>query len=399
MKNRTLSNLGNWLDSTKAKKARSLRSVNSSEEFSALLKRERALADRHGLAFSVLAFAVSKPGAPDELLEHLVQVIARRIRATDEMGFFDHRRLGVLLPCTSPEGAWKIAEDISRQVWDAIPSLTCRVYTYPYHWLADEEEISSQLRPEIGAPLTLESSETDKGDGEVLADFSTAPTPEKCTHGLEHIFAQPLPFWKRLMDIAGSLFGLILLLPILLPTAIFIKLSSPGPVFFKQKRVGRSGKLFTCYKFRTMKVNCSTSNHQQYLKQLINSDQAMKKLDDQDKQIIFLGRFLRKASIDELPQLINVLKGDMSLIGPRPCLPYEAKEFLPWHTNRFNVTPGMTGLWQVNGKNQTTFKEMIRYDIAYANLCSLGLDIKILFKTFPAILNQISDKIKISARG
>lgn len=212
------------------------------------------------------------------------------------------------------------------------------------------------------------------------------------------IFACKIPVWKRTMDIIGSLFGLVLLFPLIIIHFLYLRIMSPGPIFFKQERVGKLGKKFMFYKFRTMDANVNNSQHCQYLKELIKGnnelgcDRPMKKLDlDDDPRIIRGAHFIRKLCIDELPQFINVLRGEMSLVGPRPCIPYEAEEYLRWHKKRFYTTPGMTGLWQVSGKNNLTFKEMIRLDIKYENEFSLWLDMKIFFKTIPAIIIQLND--------
>jgi lipopolysaccharide/colanic/teichoic acid biosynthesis glycosyltransferase len=182
-------------------------------------------------------------------------------------------------------------------------------------------------------------------------------------------------------------------MPLFLLVALLIKVVSPGPILFRQERVGYLGRVFTIWKFRTMHVNADTAVHQQYLRELINDEKELTKLDDgKDDRIIPFGRILRAAGIDELPQLINVLLGDMSLVGPRPCMPYEAREFRPWQTRRFDTVPGLTGLWQVSGKNRTTFKEMMRLDIAYTKKRALLLDAKIFLLTIPAILDQIVDK-------
>ena len=148
-----------------------------------------------------------------------------------------------------------------------------------------------------------------------------------------------------------------------------------------------------------MHVNNNAVGHEQYLAHLIESDAPMKKLDDgRDHRIIPFAKVLRSSCIDELPQLINVLLGDMSLVGPRPCLPYEAEKYLQWHNRRFDTVPGMTGLWQVSGKNRLTFKEMIRLDIRYSRKMSLWLDAKILLLTGPAILWMVSEPLVHKAR-
>ena len=199
------------------------------------------------------------------------------------------------------------------------------------------------------------------------------------------------------MDCTGVLFLMVIWSPIFIFLAVWIKIVSPGPIFFTQDRVGISGRKFTCWKFRTMKVNAETSTHNEYVKSLIkgqseseaDADAPMVKLDDHDPRIIPFGKIIRKTGFDELPQLFNVLKGDMSLVGPRPCLPYEYEEYSLWHARRCDAIPGLTGLWQVSGKNTTTFKEMMRLDINYSRRRSFWLDVKILLMTVPAIIGQI----------
>jgi exopolysaccharide production protein ExoY len=201
-----------------------------------------------------------------------------------------------------------------------------------------------------------------------------------------------IPRWKRTLDVTIVLAALPLLLPLVLLIAAIIRTVSAGPVLFKQERVGYLGRKFMCLKFRTMYAGVDTSAHQGHLDHLICSDAPMVKMDVHgDSRIIPFGLLLRSSGLDELPQLINVLLGEMSLAGPRPCLPYEYDRYQPWQKERFNTVPGLTGLWQVSGKNRTTFAEMIRLDIEYAKNKNLWLDIKILFKTPPALLIQMWD--------
>jgi lipopolysaccharide/colanic/teichoic acid biosynthesis glycosyltransferase len=199
------------------------------------------------------------------------------------------------------------------------------------------------------------------------------------------------------MDIVISLIGVFFLLPLLILFSIFIKVVSPGPVLFKQNRVGYGEKLFSIFKFRTMKHNADISEHRKYLSELIKSDEndkdcrkPMTKLTN-DSQIIPFGKILRLSGIDELPQLFNVLLGDMSLIGPRPAIPYEVEEYNYWYFDRFDTLPGITGLWQVSGKNRLTFKEMIRLDVRYVRNLSFWMDLKILLLTPRTIFIQIKD--------
>jgi lipopolysaccharide/colanic/teichoic acid biosynthesis glycosyltransferase len=180
------------------------------------------------------------------------------------------------------------------------------------------------------------------------------------------------------------------LIAVTLVLTIVMSFVAPGPVFFFQERVGYLGRRFRCYKFRTMFVGADTRIHRAYCEKLIHSSHPWSKMDHLgDSRLIFGGRLIRAAGLDELPQLINVLRGEMSLIGPRPCLPYEYDQYLPWQRERFSTLPGLTGLWQVSGKNETTFDEMIRLDIDYAQNKSWSLDLKIFLLTFPTLLNQI----------
>ena len=190
---------------------------------------------------------------------------------------------------------------------------------------------------------------------------------------------------KRSIDVAGSLAALLVLSPLFAIIAALIKLTSQGPVFFKQKRVGQFGEEFTCFKFRSMYLNNDPAIHQEYIRNLIN-----KKVEDSDgtfkikndPRVTPIGRLIRKISLDELPQFINVLKGDMSLVGPRPPIRYEVENYSLWHRRRImEARPGITGEWQVYGRSRTTFDEMVRMDLHYIRNQSLRLDLKILLKT------------------
>ncbi len=198
------------------------------------------------------------------------------------------------------------------------------------------------------------------------------------------------PRWKRTLDVGFILLTLPLVLPLAILVALLIRMVSNGPVLFRQERVGYLGRKFMCFKFRTMFVGAETTSHQGHLQTLGKSDAPMTKLDARgDSRIIPFGLVLRSSGLDELPQLINVLRGEMSLVGPRPCLAYECDEYLPWQRERFNTLPGLTGLWQVSGKNQTTFAEMMQLDISYTREKTLWLDLAIILKTIPAIVGQV----------
>jgi len=203
---------------------------------------------------------------------------------------------------------------------------------------------------------------------------------------------------KRVMDIGGSLLLLAILSPVLLVVAVAVKASSKGPILYRQHRVGRFGKPFTFLKFRSMYVNNDAAVHREYVTQLIEgraerhpengngNGAGLYKLTN-DKRITRVGSFLRRTSLDELPQLFNVLRGDMSLVGPRPAIPYEVAAYQIWHRRRvLEVKPGITGLWQVNGRGRVKFDEMVRLDLRYARDWSPWLDLKILFRTPRAVI-------------
>jgi exopolysaccharide production protein ExoY len=209
-----------------------------------------------------------------------------------------------------------------------------------------------------------------------------------------------LPFWKRALDLSCTLLGLPCWLPLMIGVALWIKAVSPGPIFYRQERVGYRGTHFRMVKFRTMKVNVDTQCHEHYLERLIQANCPMIKLDAcGDPRIIRGGRLLRAMGLDELPQLFNVLRGEMSLVGPRPCMPYEFQKYQAYQQERFNAPPGLTGYWQVNGKNETTFSQMVEMDIFYARNMSLRLDLVVMLKTVPAIIKQLYEDRFIGRSG
>jgi len=207
------------------------------------------------------------------------------------------------------------------------------------------------------------------------------------------ISGRTFPFWaacKRLIDLAGAGFGLLLLSPLFLVVAIAVRLDSRGPVFFRQERLGQEQTPFRVWKFRTMQTGASDAMHRQYIADLAAGtapSEGLKKL-TADPRVTRVGRVLRAASIDELPQLINVFVGEMSLVGPRPALDYELQHYRPAHFARFDVKPGMTGLWQVSGRAELGFNEMLDLDAQYAHECGPMLDLRILFKTPGALLGR-----------
>lgn len=202
---------------------------------------------------------------------------------------------------------------------------------------------------------------------------------------------------RRSLDALLALLLLVLLAPVLLVIAVAVRLDSPGSPIFRQPRLGRGERQIIVNKFRTMRTAADPEPHKRYIAELIAQGAAAACSDDQgrplyklavDDRVTRIGRLLRRWSIDELPQLWNVVRGDMALVGPRPVIAYEAEQYPDWYRERFRVAPGLTGLWQVSGRNERTYEEMIRLDVEYARTRSLRLDMTILFKTFRAVIGR-----------
>lgn len=200
---------------------------------------------------------------------------------------------------------------------------------------------------------------------------------------------------RRCTDVVFALTLILLLSPLLIGVALAVRLDSRGPAFFRQRRVGYREREFTLYKFRSMRVDADPRGHQEYVTALIKGKAATPNSGREslyklavDNRITAVGRWIRRWSLDELPQLFNVVKGDMTLVGPRPAIPYEVSEYPTWYRERFSVRPGLTGYWQVSGRNERTYEEMVRLDIEYAERRSLGLDLRILLKTPLVVLSR-----------
>ena len=330
------------------------------------LRIEKRRADRSKSLLSIALLSLQKEMVNgDKAIEELLNLLQKNSRETDIKGWVDHHVIGLILPDTDERGARQFAEKITQ--CNGHIELSIITGTYPDHLfqklLAGEGE-----NPDF-FPLDLD--ETMKPHG-----FQVA--------------------LKRVMDIAGGCVGLILFSPILFLTAIAVKITSPGPVIFKQFRFGRKGIQFPFYKFRSMYLNADDQIHRDYVTNLIKGDlQKINQGDGEmplykmksDPRVTHVGKIIRKTSIDELPQFLNVLKGEMSLVGPRPPLPYEVEKYEPWHLRRIlEIKPGITGLWQVDGRSSTSFDEMVRLDLRYVRTWSLWLDIKVLLKTVKAVL-------------
>ena len=272
-------------------------------------------------------------------------------------------RVGVLLPGTPAQGAWKVADDVCAAFPLEIDPPQCKVYCYP-------------VRPRHDRPAQHQAA------GQTLALWRH-DGEHRPAEPLEVLFCRGLPRWKRAMDIAAALFALALLSPLLALVAAAVKLTSPGPVLFAQWRQGLGGRRFLMYKFRSMRRDAE--EHQAVLMSLNEQDGPAFKIRN-DPRVTPLGRFLRHTSIDELPQLWNVLRGDMSLVGPRPLPCHEAEQCALWQHERCHVTPGLTCIWQVQGRSRVTFDDWMRMDVRYVRTRSAWADLCLLVQTIPAVL-------------
>jgi lipopolysaccharide/colanic/teichoic acid biosynthesis glycosyltransferase len=334
------------------------RTVLDRDQLRRLLTRERARTDRTGRPFSLLTFTRREPAATDDDFVRLLRVLKRRLRITDEIGQLERDRLAVVLPETNARGAWKVADDVlAAHPTSHLPPL-CEVFTYPSDWSdSPEEENAAAWQPDAARP----------------------------TQPMELLFLRRMPLWKRGLDIVGAGLGLVLIWPLLLICGAAIKLTSPGPMFFRQWRTGAGNRPFLMYKLRTMAIDAES--RKQELALLNEQDGPAFKIKD-DPRVTRLGRFLRKSSIDELPQLWNVLKGDMSLVGPRPLPCDESDGCSTWQKNRLDVTPGLTCVWQVSGRSRVTFDEWCRMDMQYIRARSFWLDCLLLAATVRAVLTR-----------
>ena len=364
------------------------------EQFQSSLERERMRVDRSDSLFSLMVISTREKNAA-EAADRLAGVLRGRIRRTDTAGWFDRRRIGVILPDTPSQGAYKLASDLSSFYDDPATVPIFDIYTHP----ADEQLPSNGT----GATKDLEEAlvETVSDRGSRAADRrsrgghtqTTAQFTRVDRNGsvrsvlysrpIESLLVQQQPFWKRAIDIIGASVGLLLLSPLLALTAIVVKRNSPGPIIFAQKREGLGGRIFTMYKFRTMCTDAESMKAQ--LRKFSEQDGPAFKLTN-DPRITPLGHFLRKTCIDELPQLWNVLRGEMSLVGPRPLPVDESRNCRPWQRRRLSVKPGLTCIWQVEGGINVTFDQWMRMDLQYAAARTPARDARLLWKTFTKVL-------------
>jgi diguanylate cyclase (GGDEF)-like protein len=384
--------------------------------FDLRLCEERRRTERSGLPFSVLTMDISDladsvNGHPILNLKKTISaIIQENCRTSDIKTWYNDTTLKVLLPETSLKDAHVLSEKLhkifnngfrsalgTKNMFDLKKNMM--ISSFP-EFIINSENGSESKTADIGRTqiASVPKSSMESGTSTTALSMKWEPLSQtSLTWPLysdlltEHDFPAVEKWIKRGIDIVGALLGIILFSLLMLVIAILIKITSCGPVLFRQERMGFLGKKFTFLKFRSMYTDCSEERHKQYVTNLIKNtlgtegDEAeckpVYKMND-DPRVTPFGYFLRRSSLDELPQLINVLKGEMSLVGPRPPIPYEVEKYENWHFRRvLEVKPGITGLWQVKGRSSTTFNEMVRLDIAYVNNFSLWLDLKILFKT------------------
>jgi lipopolysaccharide/colanic/teichoic acid biosynthesis glycosyltransferase len=358
----------------------SIAKLLAEDAFTIMLSLERKRTARSQRRFVLMLLESStllKGGNNVEAFDKVLYALSRSTRETDIKGWYkDGCVLGVIFTEIGAAEGKSVATALLTKVTNAL----CSTLGIEH---INEIRLSFHVFPEY-------SSEEGPGGP---PDSTLYPDLEKFKR------SRTSRLIKRAMDIAGSLLALMILSPILFVVAVAIKLSSPGPIFFRQQRMGQHGHRFTFLKFRSMYINEDHTIHQEYVKRLIsgvngsengNGNQINVFKLTNDPRITSIGKILRRTSLDEVPQFLNVLAGQMSLVGPRPPIPYEFESYDVWHVQRLlAVKPGITGLWQVEGRSRVTFDEMVRLDLKYASSWSVWLDLKILLKTPAAVVSGV----------
>ena len=313
----------------------------------ASIRREALLAERAAQDHSVVVFEITDPRREARQARQIVLAARRAMLDGDELGWFDATRIALSLPLTGPTAAAVTAARIAAE-------------GEPMGWLVYSQPAMPEAR-----------------DGDEQTDVRVRPIAE--------LLRDPLPAWKRLIDIVGALALLVLTLPALVLGGALVRLSSRGPVIFRQRRAGLHGRPFVLFKFRTMIDGAEAMK--QSLLQFNELKGAIFKMKN-DPRITKIGRLLRITSIDELPQLWNVLRGEMSLVGPRPPTFDEVSCYRAWHRRRLSVRPGITGLWQVSARECNDFDDRVRMDLRYIERRSLLGDLRLLSATVPTVLSR-----------
>jgi len=390
-----------------------------------LLDLEQERANRNGERFSVVLFeTLGRSPVITGAYQSLLDLLRLRMRRTDSVGWIKDR-LAVLLLNTDVDGATSFTNSILSDLPKDY-EFDYSLYVYPTDssnpmilTMTQGDLLSVRNRDDASSSVTVKTpspppSDRVKGGRESAACAADALLPREgserrpanqphsegysnrltsaphAPHPIAQLLCQSIRWDKRLLDILGASILLLATLPPMLLTALLVQLQDLGPVIYQQRRLGYQGKPFNMYKLRTMRRDASVSSHSDYLRNLITNNGTLTKLDVKGDARILPGMsIIRCVGIDELPQLINVLRGEMSLVGPRPCLDYEEKNFAPWQRERFKVRPGLTGLWQVSGKNGTSFRRMMELDLRYAKEGTLISDLFILLRTPFAVLKYV----------
>ncbi len=373
--------------------------VNSSDlideaRFSLAIDKERSRSERRDLSFCVIRFdfldtALSKRDVLEKSAV-LSTAFHRRLRITDEIGQYQNT-LAVLLPETAPIGAAKVANDLTQIARAEQIAVSTDIFTWP----ESDENFRPPNQPGNNGvyqlPLDEDSFDGDTngkrkpreevtGSGGSVATRSQQGAKQQNTIAVQRLATSiRTPFWKRLIDVAGATTGLLMLSPVLLTAFAAVRLTSRGPVLFRQWREGQDGQLFRIYKFRTMRDGAD-SEKWRYVEDNEQDGPAFKIKND--PRVTTVGKYLRKTCIDELPQLLNVLKGEMSLVGPRPLPVDESLNCAWWHRRRLDVAPGMTCIWQVDGGRDIPFDEWMRMDLEYIRCRGFRTDTRLIAKTF-----------------
>jgi lipopolysaccharide/colanic/teichoic acid biosynthesis glycosyltransferase len=375
--------------SLKGQKAKAMSSFGTSavtrasflqeETFHNLLTLERRRAERSRKPFVLMvleADATIEANVTARVLSQVTSVLLKSTRETDLIGWYEKgASLGVIFTEISLEFATPITEILRSKVVNALHN----------------ELSSSNISSKLAVTVHLFPENRDRDGAPKVAD--TRLYPDLQSGDSKKSLPQAI---KRVIDIVGSGVLILFLSPLLAALALAIKLTSKGPVLFRQERLGQFGTSFKCLKFRTMHVNNDPRIHQEYIRQFIAGKSGCENADPgkpviykltNDPRVTAIGRFLRKTSLDEFPQFWNVLRGEMSLVGPRPPVPYEFEAYDIWHRRRvLELKPGVTGLWQVSGRSRMCFDDMVRLDLRYSQSWSLWLDLRILMATPRAVL-------------
>lgn len=341
----------------------------SQRQLQRVLAKERMRADRDQSVFGLIILRVVEMRDVQKTSVRLAKILHRRLRETDEKGHLNFGRIGVVLPSTEEKGAHLVLSDILRLAAESGLHIEGETFVYPDR---DRRTFQTDDKAEVGSVETISVGV----DGESMQVSKTASVPIS-------LCVPSYPTWKRGLDITGAALGLFVSLPVILMACWIIRISSRGPAFFAQERVGYLGQRFRIYKLRTMVVNAEELKGE--LMERNERDGPAFKMRN-DPRITWFGYLLRSTGLDELPQLFNVLVGDMSLVGPRPLPVDEADQCLPWQQARMNTKPGLTCYWQLAKSRKMSFVEWMRLDMRYARARNLWLDTKLIVSTFSAVL-------------